>query len=99
MNIAVKVENTEQGQVESLSDSVKESFKKYIASLGDQEPSDIYRLFLEQMEVPLIEMMLKRNRGNESETARQLGIARGTLRTLRKKYNITRKAKEATVQN
>ena len=84
-------QNQEQAQGLNLRECVKQHFRKYIASLNGQEPKDVYALFMAEMEVPLIEILLTRNHCHETKTARQLGIARMTLRTLRKKYEIPRK--------
>ena len=49
---------------------------------------DLYKAFISEMEKPLIENVLKKTRGNQSETARILGLNRNTLHKKIKSLNI-----------
>lgn len=56
--------------------------------LTDKNTTDLYPLFLAQLERPLLIATLKHTRGNQSKTAKMLGINRGTLRTKLKQYGL-----------
>lgn len=67
----------------------KEDIAKLIRSLVIDEirsmafrklPTDIYPMFIEAMEKPLIEAVLRAVRGNQVRAAEVLGINRNTLR-------------------
>jgi two-component system nitrogen regulation response regulator GlnG len=47
---------------------------------GSGEPHDLYQKLVSELERPLIEMALKRARGNQVQAARILGLNRNTLR-------------------
>lgn len=47
-----------------------------------------YKIFLEQVEKPLIELSLQANRGNQVKTASMLGINRNTLKKKIDTYEI-----------
>lgn len=71
-----------------LSAQVQIAAEQYFATLAGEEPSDIYELFLAQLEKPLLEVVLRHTRGNQSKTAQILGLNRGTLRTKLKQYGL-----------
>jgi len=71
-----------------LSESVREAMEKYFNDLDGHEPSDLYDLFLAQVEKPLFEEVMAHTGGNVSRAAQVLGLNRGTLRNRLKKYNI-----------
>ena len=52
------------------------------------EPSELFRLVMEQVEPPMIEAVLACTRGNQSRAAQMLGINRGTLRKKIKLYGL-----------
>lgn len=67
---------------------IKTCAERYYQMLDGEEPHEVYALFLEQMERPLLEVTLRHTRGNQSRTAQILGLNRGTLRTKMKKYGL-----------
>ena len=71
-----------------LSDSVRESLESYFETLDGHDTSNLYELFLQQVEKPLLEVVLDKTRGNISRASALLGMNRGTLRNRLKKYNI-----------
>ena len=62
--------------------------KHYFANLKGEEPRNVYDFFLDEIEEPLLSVVMKQVRGNQSEAARILGISRGTLRSLLKKFGM-----------
>ncbi len=63
----------------SLEDVVRLKLKEYFRQTRDVEPTDLYRLIIERIERPLIELTLERTRGNQLKAASILGINRNTL--------------------
>lgn len=72
----------------SLRENVTEVMQQYFANLKGEEPSNVYDFFLDEIEEPLLAMVMKYTRNNQSEAARILGLSRGTLRTKLKKYGM-----------
>jgi len=63
----------------SLEDIVRLKLKEYFRQTRDVEPADLYRLIVERIERPLIELTLERTNGNQLKAAAILGINRNTL--------------------
>lgn len=73
-----------------LRDHVYEALRIYFHNLGDQQqPSNLYDLVLQEMESPLLEIVMQRTRGNQTKAAELLGINRGTLRKKLRQYSMT----------
>ena len=72
----------------TLRSHVAEVIGHYFASLKGEEPHYVYDFFIDEIEEPLLKVVLKFTHGNQSETARILGLSRGTLRTKLKKYGM-----------
>ncbi len=72
----------------TLRENVTEVMKHYFANLQGEEPSQVYDFFLDEIEEPLILAVMKFTDNNQSETARILGLSRGTLRAKLKKYGL-----------
>ena len=72
----------------SLRDNVAQVIRHYFASLKGEEPKHVYDFFLDEIEEPILAVVMKYTRNNQSEAARILGLSRGTLRTKLKKYQM-----------
>jgi Fis family transcriptional regulator len=48
--------------------------------LGDETPHDLYTLFMQAAERPLLEVVLLKAKGNQVRAAQWLGLNRNTLR-------------------
>jgi len=57
--------------------------------MGHCQPESLYRILLAQVEPPLIEEVLRYTQGNQSQTAKILGMTRNTLRTKLNRYDIS----------
>ena len=75
-------------QNQTLRDSVQRALNNYFVQLEGQPPANLYELVLAEMEAPLLEVILKYTRGNQSKAAILLGLSRGTLRKKIKQYNL-----------
>ena len=71
-----------------LAELVRKSLERYFEDLNGQPAADLYELVVAQVERPLLELVLRRCRGNLSKAAQVLGINRATLRTKLQKYGI-----------
>lgn len=72
----------------TLRENVTEVIKHYFASLKGEQPRHVYDFFLDEIEEPLLTVVMKQTRNNQSEAARLLGISRGTLRAKLKKFGM-----------
>ena len=74
-----------------LRDHVAETLRIYFHNLGGQAPSNLYDLVLREVEPPLLEIVMKFTRGNQTRAAIILGINRGTLRKKLRQYGLDQK--------
>lgn len=72
----------------SLNESVKSAIAQYLNELDGEHPGNIYDLVMQQVEEPLLELVLEYVDGNQSRAAECLGINRGTLRKKLKGYEL-----------
>ena len=72
-----------------LRQNVQEAIRRYLEDMGQSQPDSLYRTLLAEVEPPLIEEVLRYTQGNQSRTARILGMTRNTLRTKLNRYRIT----------
>jgi Fis family transcriptional regulator len=82
------MENQDTTITVTLRESVAQTIRHYFASLEGEEPSNVYDFFLDEVEEPLLHAVLKFTSNNQSETARILGLSRGTLRAKLKKFGL-----------
>lgn len=69
--------------------SVETALHNYFAQLGEATiPTNLYELVLAEVEAPLLEVVLRQTRGNQTKAAKMLGLSRGTLRKKLKQYNL-----------
>ena len=71
-----------------LNGCVRKALDKYFKDLDDAPASDLYQLFLAEMEQPLLEKVMQASKGNQTRAAEMLGINRGTLRKKLKQYDL-----------
>lgn len=72
----------------SLSETVRRTLQDYLDTLGGHEPSNIYRLVQDEVERPMLEVIMRYTHGNQSKAAQYMGINRATLRTKLKRHNL-----------
>ena len=65
---------------DNIQEVVKKSLEKYFRDLGEQEPSNVYEMVVFTVEKPILEVVMERAGGNQSQAADMLGINRNTLR-------------------
>jgi len=73
---------------DSLSEATNQAISDYLALLENQDPTNLYREVVDEVERPLLELIMKHTRGNQSKAAQCLGLNRATLRTKLKRHGL-----------
>jgi len=71
-----------------LRQNVQQAIRRYLEDMGQSQPECLYRLLMAEVEPPLIEEVLRYTRGNQTQTAKILGMTRNTLRAKLNRYDI-----------
>lgn len=71
-----------------LRKNVQDAIRRYLEDMGHSQPECLYRILMAEVEPPLIEEVLRYTQGNQSRTAKILGMTRNTLRTKLNRYDI-----------
>jgi Fis family transcriptional regulator len=75
-------------QTTPLRKNVQHAIRRYLEDMGQCQTESLYQTLLAEVEPPLIEEVLRYTHGNQSQTARILGITRNTLRAKLSRYDI-----------
>jgi len=75
-------------QDQSLRDCVEKAVGNYFQHLDGQDVSDVYEMVLAEVEAPMLEVVMKYTRHNQTKAANVLGLNRGTLRKKLKQYGL-----------
>src|SRR5688572_18455825 len=75
-------------QASTLRASVSAALNDYLGLVDADMVNDLYGLVLAEVEAPLLEAVMQKARSNQSKAAQMLGVSRGTLRTMLKKYKM-----------
>jgi Fis family transcriptional regulator len=68
--------------------AVQNALQIYCRDLNGEEPHEVYDMVLEQVEAPLLEIIMDYAGGNQTKAARYLGLNRGTLRKKLKQHGL-----------
>jgi Fis family transcriptional regulator len=71
-----------------LRQNVQTAIRRYLEDMGQSQPECLYRVLMAEVEPPLIEEVLRYTNGNQSQTAKILGMTRNTLRAKLNRYDI-----------
>ncbi len=71
-----------------LRDCVETAMQSYFDQLDGQTASNVYDMVLQEVEAPLMTMIMKYTRDNQTKAAKVLNINRGTLRKKLKRYGL-----------
>ena len=77
-----------ENQTSGLKTIIRSSMSQFLNDLDGENPGNIYDLVMQQVEEPLLELIMQHVDGNQSRAAECLGINRGTLRKKLKTYNL-----------
>ena len=72
----------------TLRQAVKDTLRNYFNNIGEEQPVDFYAILLEEIERPLLEVLINYTQYNQVKMAQILGISRGTLRKKLKQYGL-----------
>ena len=72
----------------SLAETTRATVKEYLQLLGNQDATYLYRQIIDEVEKPLLEVLMEHTNGNQSRTAALLGINRATLRSKLKRHSL-----------
>lgn len=72
----------------TLKQAVKETLRNYFTNIGNEQPVDFYSILLEEIERPMLEVLINHTHYNQVKMADILGISRGTLRKKLKQYGL-----------
>jgi Fis family transcriptional regulator len=75
-------------QQEPLRKAVRDALAHYFDQLDGTAPNDLHQLVMQQVEQPLLEVVMDHTGGNQSKAASLLGISRSTLRKKLAMYEI-----------
>lgn len=75
-------------QAQSLRGCVEQAMENYFQHLDGQDVSDVYDMVMAEVEAPMLEIVLKYTRHNQTRAAQVLGLNRGTLRKKLKQYGL-----------
>lgn len=75
-------------QAQSLRGCVEQAMENYFQNLDGQDVSDVYDMVMAEVEAPMLEIVLKYTRHNQTRAAQVLGLNRGTLRKKLKQYGL-----------
>ncbi len=90
-SINLKIEEpveTLKSDKKGLADSVENAMENYFQDLDGHDVTDLHALFLEEVEKPFFEVVMKHTKGNITHAAQMLGLNRVTLRNRLKKYGL-----------
>ena len=80
--------NATTTQQPTLRECVQTAVQNYVAHLEGELPSNLYDLVLAEVEAPLLEVVMKQVRNNQTKASQVLGLNRGTLRKKLKQYDL-----------
>lgn len=81
-------DNSNNNQGSNLNTNIRASLSQFLNDLDGENPGNIYDMVLQQVEQPLLELIMQHVDGNQSKASEFLGINRGTLRKKLKTYNL-----------
>ena len=73
---------------QTLKQCVNEALEDYLRQVEHEHISDLYNMVLGEVEAPMLEVVMKHARSNQSKAAAMLGLNRGTLRKKLKQYKL-----------
>lgn len=73
---------------QSISQCITEHLNQYFTELEGSQPDGVYEMVLQQVEKPMLRVVLQHCHYNQSKAAQMLGINRNTLRKKIIQYQI-----------
>lgn len=82
------IDMSELSRSSTLREAVRRSLARYFQQLDGAPASDIYELVMNEVEAPLLTVVMEHADYNQSKAATMLGLNRGTLRKKLKQYGM-----------
>ncbi len=76
------------GQSKTLKQSVETSMDEFFAHLDGQPVTNLYEMVLSEVEAPLLDVVMRYAKDNQTKASEILGLNRGTLRKKLKQYDL-----------
>ena len=71
-----------------LASAARISLERYLSDLDGHSPNHLYQMVIDEIERPMLEVVMQFTGGNQSKAAELLGLNRGTLRKKLSQHNI-----------
>lgn len=81
-------EDHDSEEADTLTQAVHRCIKRYLQQLGYAEVEGLYRHVLDQIEPPMLKLVLEKADGNQLKVADMLGLNRNTVRKMLNAYDI-----------
>lgn len=78
----------EDSNTETLRDSVELAMNNYFQNLDGQDVNNVYQMVMSEVEAPMLEVVMRYTRDNQTRASQVLGLNRGTLRKKLKQYGL-----------
>jgi Fis family transcriptional regulator len=75
-------------QKNTLRSEAEKALRRYFNHMGEEPVIDLHRLVISEVEIPLLEAVMRYTGNNQSKASIMLGLNRGTLRTKLKNYGL-----------
>ena len=72
----------------SLSRCVRQSLEEYFQHLDGEAPHEVQKMVMDAVERPMLEVVMRHARGNQTVAAQVLGISRNTLHKKLVQYGL-----------
>jgi Fis family transcriptional regulator len=72
----------------SISRCVRQALEEYFQNLDGQPPHDVHQMVLDAVEKPMLEVVMRQARGNQTHAAQILGMSRNTLHKRLVQYGL-----------
>lgn len=77
-----------ESETPTLKECVKNAMDTFFQDLDGQPAANLYEMVMAEVEAPLLDVVMKHSRDNQSKASEILGINRGTLRKKLKQYDL-----------
>ncbi len=78
----------DDANTQTLRDSVELAMNNYFDNLDGQDVNDVYQMVMSEVEAPMLEVIMRHTRDNQTRASQILGLNRGTLRKKLKQYGL-----------
>ena len=73
---------------QTLKQCVSEALGEYLSQVEHEDISNLYNMVMGEVEAPMLAVVMKHARSNQSKAAAMLGLNRGTLRKKLRQYKL-----------